>query len=548
MNFPMLAAILASSSLVSAPPSTSLDPTSSPFPGDKNLVKNGSFESGGKSVEDWYPVYPRSLATIPPVHEPNKDDAKEGKRAASIVVDYAKGYTSWTQTVALPKDTRSIHLEGWGRLDRLTNDGYANLLVTFLDPSRGKDGEGKYVVRFTEKLQGLADWTKLSLDAAIPEGCEELYVRCGVGGPCAASFDDIVLTASENPVSMLDLRSAVGDYNAEANVDTEDPRVRMSIPFPIGSQTPLAIRVTSEPAGAVASLGIVREQENRPLEIRLHPMKAGEQVALRVETLTMIEERELSDGSGVRLLRKERIPKSIEAYMLPAEGIEVESPAIVEAAATLEGKDLGSVMESLSSYLKANMTYDAGESQGAEHCLASGKAVCTGYANTAAALLIARGVPARVLACTFPETRLQEHYVIEAWTKELAWSRMESTAGLFPYADSASLILRVVYPDSERSPFDVPLYKDASEGMSCRFRMDDKHCWQGGHVHKPVKLMDSAPAEARAVARAAFEELADEPSPGPVWIFTGKDADVPKGTDGLVSRVREWASEPGELN
>ncbi len=549
MKIPMLATIIASSALAAALPSHSSSPAEPTSLQGKNLIKNGSFESGGKSLNDWYPIYPRSLATVPPVHQSTDDDAKEGKQAASILVDYKNGYTSWTQTVTLPKKTRSIHLEGWARLDRLSNDGHANLMVTYrTSPDDVEKSKVKYAVRQSGKIEGIADWTQLSLDAPIPEGCTELLVRCGVVGPCAASFDDLVLTASKKPVSVLDLRSAVGDYTAKANVDTDDPRVRMSIPIPIGTQTPLAIRVTSDPPGAVASLSVVRERENRPLEILLNPMSAGDEVALRVETLTMIRSRELSDGEGIRVSRKGKLPKDVAVHMQAADGIEVEHEAIVEASKALKGKDLDSVMQSLRSYLKENLTYEGGQSQGAVDCLSSGKGVCTGYANTAAALLIARGVPARVLACTFPETRLQEHYLVEAWTKELEWSRMESTGGTFPYPDSSSLILRVVYPDSERSSANVPLYRDASVGMTCAYRPDDKTCWQGGHVHKSITMANTAPPETEDAARAAFENLADTPSAGPVWVFANQGDKTPKGTQKLMERIHEWATTPGQLN
>ncbi|MEM6572522.1 MAG: transglutaminase domain-containing protein, partial [Planctomycetota bacterium] len=297
----------------------------------------------------------------------------------------------------------------------------------------------------------------------------------------------------------------------------------------------------------VLALAVAADRENRALEVRLRPMAKGVDIALRVETWTLLHDRVLSNGRGIELAAPKRMPKDVKAYLEGAPGVDVDAPEVVEAASGVQTDDLHAAMTTVAEILRERMTYSGGGDQGSIHCLESGKGVCTGYANTAAALLNASGIPTRILACVYPDTRLQEHYIVEAWTPALGWSRMESTGGLFPYPDSSAVILRVVYPDSWRSAGSVPLYSDASEGMACRFRMDENFCFQGGETITSFAFDEGTLDALQSKGRSALKALERTPAEGSRW-SAFPDADrAPKDARDLIASLGEWLATDGEV-
>lgn len=510
------------------------------FAGDgENLLENGDFEAGGKSVGGWMTVYPPQLAKPAPVFAASTEAPHGGKRSASVVVEYTGGYTSFTQSVAIGKGVRGLHFETWARVDANPGGkGATDLMLFFVVPSNKDGGE---MVQSKRLVDGKA-WTRLTLDAAVPEGATEVLARLGVFGPCSASFDDAVLTSSDVKGTACKLAVAQGDYRVKAKANTDKAWIALSIPFPIGGETPLAVRVKSEPAGKVAALQVVKERENRPLRVLFEALKPGDEVALTVETLTLLRDRPVSDGAGIALPMKAKVPKDVALHLKSAPGVDVDDAGVKKLASAFARKDLQALTTDLAKALREKLKYDGGSSQGAKECLDGGKAVCTGYANVAASLFIAAGVPCRILACDPLGSRLQEHYIVEAWTSALGWSRMESTGAAFPYKDSESLVLRIVYPDSARSPFDVPLYVEGSSDVEANFRMGADGCWQGSELLSTYFLDANAITAIERDARARFEELAKAPARGAQSVFLVLDPSE-KGAaeaDELVTAVKAW--------
>ncbi len=508
----------------------------------ENRLRNGDFEAGGKgSVNDWATIYPPSLAKPKPEFTV-APEAHAGERAGSIDVRYEGGFTSYTQSFPLEKSERSVHFEAYGRIDGEPSKGAACIQLWFTVPGSAEGGESVMSKRLTTERE----WTRLAIDVSVPEGATELVARCGVLGPCRASFDDARLFVSERQTTGCKLAVAHGDYAVDPRGSGGKPWIEVSIPFALGGQTPLAIRVTSEPDGKVAGLALEKDRENRPLKILLRDLQAGVAVKLRVETLVLLRDRTVSDGKGVPVTAKAKIPKDVKPHLEKAPGIDVEDAAIRKRAATLAKQDFGGVMTGVAKLLRDDLEYAGGESQGASECLGSGKAVCTGYANVGASLLIAAGVPARILACATLGSRLQEHYIVEAWTEKLGWSRMESTAAMFPWKDSENVVLRIVYPDAERSPFDVPLFQKASSEVASSFRMGDDGCWQGAEVLESCALEPPTVAAIEAAARPRFEELAKRAASAAsvAFLFAGDPlpADAGAVTAVVTKTVSEWGA------
>jgi hypothetical protein len=304
------------------------------------------------------------------------------------------------------------------------------------------------------------------------------------------------------------------------------------------------VNVSSIPSGMVAGLAVLEDRENRPLKILFAPIGVGDTVTFRVETFTLLRDRPLADGKGVAIANAAKVPKNVELHLKSAPGIDVDAPAVKKAAAALARKDFASLMMSLSERLRDDLEYSdvSGLGQGAKDCLASGKAVCTGFANTAAAILIAAKVPTRILACTQLSSRLQEHYIVEAWGGELGWSRMESTMKRFPYPDSDNLVLRIVYPDAKRSRGNVPLYSDASGNLDCSFNLGADKCWQGGEQLATATIDAADVAAIEAAVRERFERLVKTPEQGAKLLLFDPTLASSLGENGraALERAHQW--------
>jgi transglutaminase-like putative cysteine protease len=354
-----------------------------------------------------------------------------------------------------------------------------------------------------------------------------------------AAFDDVSLTWSEEKLDLADavLAETHGKYFVVPGGGS--PSITLSIPFPFGGQTPLALWVESEPPDAVARLEVKKDRDNRPLRVVLRPQLGKGKVRLRVNTLTLLRDRPISGADGVRLAAG-KVPEEAKVHLRAARGVDSGDPRIREIAAKFSRKDAGALIDDLSAFLKEKLKYEGGGDQGARSCIRTGQAVCTGYANTAAALLIAAGMPARVLACTPLEGKTQEHYIVEAWAPGPGWLRIETTMAAFPWSDSKNLILRIIYPDAPRSPANVPLFFELAGAAGGGFDGDPGDgCWQSADTHARL-LLDRAELDAiEKAARRGFEACAAKPVPGSRTRFLPPAEKI----DGLRERGRRLLEE-----
>lgn len=508
--------------------------------GDENLLKNGDFEAGGKSdVALWVNIQPPGENAH---FEHLEEGAHGGKRCAALSTTKGAGYSSFTQEIlSPPKDATLVRLAGWIKAAELAEGGAGSLFLLIYDP----DDDSKSAMHPSKSVTQIGEWTRVEVVAPVPEHEAKWLVRCGVSGVGKVLFDDVVLTASKgkrDQIALGQLAVHRGDYFIDARNATKSAWLRCSVPFPLGAQTPLALRVTSTPPNAVARLAFVAERENRPLEITLAPLDSATRVALTVETLVWLGEREPSDGVGIELAKKGKLPKEVALYLDDAPGVDVRDDAIVAGARQLARDDLAALMRDATKFLDERLEYAGGGPQGASECLKAKKAVCTGFANVATALLIAADVPTRTLACTLTSARSQEHYIVESWTPKLGWARMESTMAKFPWKESANLVVRVVHPDAQRSPADVPLYVEHSDIVEGGFDMGDDGCWQGGE-QLGSHVLDAAEARTlESASRKAFEALVKQPSEGNRVRFAPASATSKQSSaiGALLDEVGRW--------
>lgn len=514
---------------------------------DDNLLKNGDFESGGAGpATNWMTIWPRSIQDPAPDFGHPEKGALNGDFCASLETFKPGGFTSFTQKVRGDSKATVATLRGWVRVDELDAGASVKFLLLFLD----EDGTS-ISMHSTRQQTEVCDWTELELEVPIPEGADSWMVRCGLGGRGKVAFDDVELMAERlrGEHVAAHLAAHFGTYVVRTENKVKGAWIAVSTPFPFERQTPLALRVTSDPPDLVDGITILEDGENRPLKVLLKELERDTEVRLRIETLAMVADRPLSDGVGIDLAKPKRVPKEVRPHLDSAPGIDTQAEAVKEAAQGFDRKDFASLMRDVTEFLERKLTYSAGSGQGAEECLERGEAVCTGFANVAASVLIAADVPTRILASTQMEGRLQEHYIVEAWTPELGWSRLESTMAEFPWADTKNLIVRVVYPDARRNSGDVPIYVELSSKITGGFALDpDDQCWQGADSLANLLAPSDGFEKVEEAARKAFAALERKPAKGSSLSLVprGKDAKklkLDQRTARLLEEVENWLGE-----
>ncbi len=491
----------------------------------ENLLRNGGFEEGGDgSFAGWASVWPPFLKD-PPRFSRLAEEPHGGGSCARIEVSGPGGYSSLTQVVESPPAGAAVaRLEGWIRAEKGTA---ASFILIFFDP---EDPARETLVQ-TPRVADSARWVKTEIESLVPAGTKKWMVRSGIAGKGAAAFDDVSLTWSANRPDAVEAVLAAGRsrYVIAPAAAGRECSITFSVPFPFGGQTPLALRVESDPPDAITRLEARKDRENRPLRVTVRTPERKEPVKLRVETLALLRDRPAADGAGAALASRENIPPDVAVHLRPAPGVEASDGKVLDIAGRLPRVDAKTLLERVAELLRENLKYEGGGNQGAKHCLETGQAVCTGYANVGAAVLAAAAVPARILACTGLEGKLQEHYIVEAWAPGPGWLRLESTMAAFPWPDSMNLVLRIVYPDSPRSPLNVPLYFELQGASGGGFDGDPGDgCWQSAETlgrflveRKDVEAIERA-------ARKAFEDLAAKPAPKSAVRFAPEPEKLPE--------------------
>lgn len=333
----------------------------------------------------------------------------------------------------------------------------------------------------------------------------------------------------------IDVQIVVGHglYLVKAEQDAPDAWVQFSIPIPYRGQTPLAEVVTSDPPDKIQALSIVAEGANRLLRVYLRPLAASESVLLRANTFVLVRRENQPSGEGAALPGASDIPADVRKYLEPAPGVESDDPRIQKIAKGFARRDLKSLVDDLFEFLKENVQSGSGPQRSIE-VLERGSAVCTGFANLSAALLIAAKVPTRVLACIYIGMAQQEHYIVEAWTPKLGWSKIETSTKTFPLGDSRHLILRIVDPTSPRSGGSVPLYVPVASGVKVEVGGGPTRTWQSAEAIETQQVPEDEIEAIEAAARKAFEAFV-KPSPGARFLLVPKS----KAPSALKSRGKK---------
>ncbi len=510
--------------LLVAAPAAAGEPASAP---GKNLLRNGDFESGREDLpEGWQRSWFASDPSAPLLTR-DGDAARAGRAGAALQPRQVDRWESLTQRIdSAPRGSTAARLSGWVRLD--ASDGAAaraSLSITFPGPGPGSP---PFVYRSRELLAP-CDWTQLELEVPVPPGATAWTVGCAVRGGARASFDELTLTSSTGPTDLVGVILAVarGSYVIEAvKGPCAEPWIEFSVPLPLGGQTPLALRLMTDPPGSVTALRLLSERENRPLHVDTRGVKPGDILRLTAESFVLLADRPAGNPADARVPQARRVPDALREHLVPGPGMAPEDPAVAVAAQRMEHDDVGQLFGELRAFLEYKLSHSGDGLDHAKGDARTGMAAGAFWANLAASLLMANGLPTRLLACTGVDGALQEHYVLEAWCEKLGWLRLDAD-GSQPWSDQRNIVLRVVYPDAPRTLQNVPTFLRAHPGV---FGGPDMNpftlFWQSAETLGAFALTRAELAALETAAREGFEGLTQAAAEGSPVRF------APQGAEG----------------
>ncbi len=230
----------------------------------------------------------------------------------------------------------------------------------------------------------------------------------------------------------------------------------VSFPVPLCSrgQVPLAFLPSAEPASALESFRLRRRADgcNLLAELRVRPPAGGARV--RWEALVLVGDEE---PTKLGFAPRAAAPPPTQSWLRSTACVQSAHPEIAARAAEL-GEAYPEIVEYVSKVIEVTSRL-GGESPlealDAYTAFRVGGS-CTSRANLAAALLRARGIPARTVAHlpVSPRSELYQHWLVEWWHPAAGWVRSESSTGELQVADRDLVVLNVSQPDDEDRAFD----------------------------------------------------------------------------------------------
>jgi len=514
------------------------EPAPVPAPA-RNLLRNGDFETGKDSVPDgWSRGW---FASDPAAPRLTRDaaDARAGRAGAGLQPRQDQRWESLTQRVDdAPRGATLAHLSGWVRVDASeSGDARASLSLTLPAPEQGAPP----LIYRSREVAGPSDWQQLVIDAPVPPGSTGWSVGCAVRGGARACFDELTLTASEGPTDLVGTVLAVArsSYVIEAvKGECADPWIEFSVPLPLGGQTPLGLRLLCDPPEALTSMHLVADRENRALHVDTRGVKRGDIVHLTAETVVLLHDEGPGDLPEAKVPAARRIPEPLRLHLKPAPGLAPDDPGIQAAARKLNREDLDILFSDMRTFLDYKLSHSG---DGLDHALGemrTSMSACAYWANITGSLLMACGLPTRLLACTGVEGALQEHYVLETWSEKLGWTRLDPTAK--PWSDTRNIVLRVIYPDAPRTQDNVPTFVASNPGIAGSPEMNPVTLfWQAGETLGAFALTRAELAALEGSARSGFEGLVSEPAGTPRVRFAPAAPAADSGTGRVLEAVAE---------
>lgn len=223
------------------------------------------------------------------------------------------------------------------------------------------------------------------------------------------------------------------------------------IPGVYKQQIPLTFEVKAKPRTAILDYKIRRREDgiNWVAEVRVKPPKKG--AIINWESLV------LTGGSKENFLKKnrERPSDNSSKWLKSTKCVQSNDPAIKEKAEELANcsSEVKSYVTKVVDFVSKNKgSGKKFDSLDAKTALEAGGS-CTSRANLAAALLRAKGIPARTVAHlpTWHRGPLFEHWLVEYWDSDYGWVAAEPTLNRQPNYNALVIIAISSSADEEKS-------------------------------------------------------------------------------------------------
>jgi hypothetical protein len=412
---------------------------------------------------------------------------------------------------------------------KATGDGHSITVNTFAYGESGRDPLGMKSLR--EPLRK-GEWVEVRGTLVVPPGTKRLALWIVNLNPAPVLVSGAHLVVGrENATPNMQrgggglngpgvLRASAGTMARTAK-EGDEGVVTFPIPAKTPHQVPLTFDVKAEPAAALKTFRWRLREDGRNwlCDITLAPTSSG--ASVRWEALVLVGQRE---DAPLPRAAKPQVPEEAAAWLRSTACVQSADPAIVAKANELaEGTDgveayvKKAIAFTSSNRGKPGVRFDALDARKALDCGGS----CTSRANLCAALLRARGIPARTQA-HLPAWSgpLYEHWLVEYWHPGAGWTWVESTLGQYRPQPWTLVVLNVANPADEDLGFNhkirysgvmvgVPLWSvhNIAPPLLRHFE-PKKRVGNVASVEAALKGTGEEISAAFAAARTAFERLA----------------------------------------
>jgi hypothetical protein len=511
-----------------------------------NLLQNSDFEEGTDHVPShWF------FGTYASAQNMSWSRSVSYQGQASICVvnhdKYNKKPISWKQNIMDFPVNRELLLSGYIKTEKVSSDGIVAISI------RAEDEAGGLVACANTydvyQIVGTCDWTEVKASVAIPPEAEEIEVAAFLYGTGHVWFDSIQLIVGEETdsssyspfrgLSGPGIAAAVGRFQIIAEQDVETARIAFPIPLAFEDQVPIFFEIHSQPGDAVRKVVIKKRDEyNWVVEVTFNSLRGDYTVNLEWVSYILIRDHDYSQMSDAEIPKKEELPEEVCCWLASTVSVQADHPEIQEKAKEIRG-DSTNVIEIAQKTARFLKTIKLGEyyTLDAVTALWEGGS-CTSYANLAAALLRANGIPARVLAVipTYASA-LQTHYIVEFFVPEYGWVRFESTHRRIPWKPYNDVVVAVVMPEDENRSFEQSRwFTQGVPYLSVLEKLDNHNVhWRG--TIAPEMNCDHAGKAIRVFGNGESDHFN---LPWEVWnVFSNKTGDLMEEAFSLTWNVWE---------
>lgn len=432
-----------------------------------NLILNGGFEEGTDDTpSQWF------IAAIPSSGLKlyrNKTVSHGGKASVSIVNNDESNdaCNNWCQNITDFPKGKELMLTGYIKTEGITDDGGVVICIQVFN------AEGNFVGFATTQdkyeFKGTHDWTEVKTSVVAPPDAEKIMIRAVLVGTGQVWFDDIQLIVGEEaepePLPQFSqgmegpgIAHAQGHFQITAQENAEIPKIAFPIPLAFEDQVPIYFEIRANPEDALKETVIKKRDEyNWVVELTFNPLKKGNTVEIFWEGYVFIRDHDYNQlPDNVELPKKEELSEEVQQWLVSTLCVQVDNPEIQEKAREIRGErtNIIDIAQKTANFLETGVTRGEFRSLDAVEALHKGGS-CTSYANLAAALLRANGIPMRILA-VYPTwaSSLQTHYIVEFYVFGYGWVRFESTLGKIPWQPYQDIVVAVVTPEDEDRSFE----------------------------------------------------------------------------------------------